>query len=270
MTSRFAQGATIAACLFTLTPSAHATDRRFAFNYESGVLAPGQVEFEPWSTARLGREHHYAAFEQRLEFELGLVPNLQTSLYWNFAASSESVADEATGSRVRTSSTRFESFSSEWKYKLSDALADPLGFALYVEGSYGPDEAELEGKLIFDKQAHNLLFAANLIGEQEWEFGADETESEQKLSLTLGAGYFVTPSVVVGVEAISTTTLIEDGEVESSTIYVGPSLAYAADRYWLVLSAAPQVFAPKSASGDSLELTHGEHLWARALLGFHL
>lgn len=110
-----------ASCL--VSSFAHATDRRFAFNYESGVLAPGQVEFEPWTTARLGREHHYAAFEQRLEFELGLVPNLQTSLYWNFAATSESVVDEATGSRVRTSSTRFQSLSSEWKYKLSDALS---------------------------------------------------------------------------------------------------------------------------------------------------
>jgi hypothetical protein len=272
MTLRFAQGALIAGCfsvLATLAPSAHATFRRFAFNYESGVLAPGQVEFEPWSTARLGREHHYAAFEQRLEFELGLIPNLQTSLYWNFEATSESVLDEQTGRRVRTSSTRFQSFSSEWKYKLSDALADPLGFALYVEGSYGPDEAELEGKLIFDKQAHNLLFAANLIGEQEWEVEGGETESEQKLSATLGAGYFVTPSLVLGVEAIG-TTLIEGGEVESSTIYAGPTLAYAADRYWLVLSAAPQVFAPKSESGDSWDLDHGERLWARALLGFHL
>jgi hypothetical protein len=273
MTHRFVQGATIAACfcvLTTLSPHAQATDRRFAFNYESGVLAPGQVELEPWTTARLGREHHYAAFEQRLEFELGLVPNLQTSLYWNFGATSESVLDEATGSRVRSSSTRFQSFSSEWKYKLSDALADPLGFALYFEGSYGPDEAELEGKLIFDKQAHNLLFAANLIAEQEWEREGGETESEQQLSLTLGAGYFVTPSLVVGLEAIGTTTLIDHGEVESSTIYAGPSLSYAADRYWLVLCAAPQVFAPKSANGDALELEHGERFWARALMGFHL
>jgi hypothetical protein len=256
--------------LCCLTASAQATERRFAFSSESGVLAPGEAEFEPWTTVRAGREHHYAAFEQRLEFELGLVPNLQTALYWNLGATSESVLDGATGDRVRTSSSHFQSLSSEWKYKLSDALADSLGFAVYLEGSYGPDEAELEGKLIFDKQVRNLLFAANLVAEQEWEFAGGETESEQKLSLTLGAGFFATPSLLLGLEAISSTTRLEGGEIESSTVYVGPSLAYAADRYWFVLSAAPQVFAPKSESGDALDLDHGEHVWARALLGFHL
>lgn len=268
--SKAATALSLFCALSAMTASARATDRRFAFSYESGVLAPGEVEFEPWTTVRAGREHHYAAFEQRLEFELGLVPNLQTALYWNFGATSESVLDEATGSRVRTSSTRFQSLSSEWKVKLSDALADPLGFALYIEGSYGPEEAELEGKLILDKQVQNLLLAANLVGEQEWEFAEDATESEQKFALTLGAGYFATPSLVVGLEAISSTTLVEGGEVESSTVHVGPSLAYAADRYWLVLGTVAQVFAPKAESGDSLDLEHGEHVWARALLGFHL
>lgn len=257
-------------CLSAVAASAEASERRFAFNTESSVLAPGEAELEPWTTVRAGREHHYAAFDQRLEFELGLLPNLQTSLYWNFGAASESVLDAATNNRVRKSSSHFQSLSSEWKYKFSDALADPLGFALYVEGSYGPDEAELEGKLIFDKQAHNLLFSANLTGEQEWEVLAGETESEQRFSLTLGAGLFVSPSWLVGLEAISSTTRVEGGDLESSVIHAGPSLAYSAERYWFVLSAAPQLFAPKSESGDILELSHGEHLWARALLGFRL
>jgi hypothetical protein len=249
---------------------AKASERRFVFNTESSVLAPGEAELEPWTTVRAGRKRHFAAFDQRLEFELGLLPNLQTSLYWNFGAVSQSAIDETTGRRERTSSSRFQSLSSEWKYKFSDALADTLGFAAYVEGSYGPDEAELEGKLIFDKQLENLLLVANLIGEQEWEIADGETESEQKLSLTLGAGLFISPSWIIGLEAISNTTLVEGGELESSVLYAGPSLAYSTDRYWFALGAAPQVYAPKSASGDAFELEHGERLWARALLGFRL
>ncbi|HWA78347.1 MAG TPA: hypothetical protein VG937_38695 [Polyangiaceae bacterium] len=268
--SRTASAAAVFCALAAIPLSAAASERRFVFNTESSVLAPGDAELEPWTTVRAGREHHYAAFDQRLEFELGLLPNLQTSLYWNFGAVSQSVLDETTGRRVRTSSSHFQSLSSEWKYKFSDALADSIGFAAYVEGSYGPDEAELEGKLIFDKQLHNLLLVANLVGEQEWEISDGETEAEQKLALTLGAGLFVTPSWVVSLEAIGTTTLVEGGDVESSVIYAGASLAYSSDRYWFALGAAPQVFAPKSASGDALELEHGEHLWARALLGFRL
>lgn len=249
---------------------ASASDRRFVFNHESSVLAPGEAELEPWTTVRAGRKHHYAAFDQRLEFELGLLPNLQTSLYWNFSSVSESALDEASGQRARTSSSQFRSLSSEWKYKFSDALADAFGFAAYLEGSYGPNEAELEGKLLFDKQLNGVLLVGNLIGEQEWEFEGGETESEQQLTLTLGAGLFLSPSWVIGVEGLFSTTLVDGGEVESSVIYAGPSLAYSADRYWFALGAAPQVFAPKSQSGDALELQHGERVWARALLGFRL
>lgn len=248
---------------------AEASERRFAFTYESSVLAPGEVELEPWTTVRAGRRQFYSAFDQRLEFELGLVPNLQTSLYWNFGATSETVRDPVTQELARREEFHFSSFSSEWKYKLSDPLADALGSALYFEASYGPKEIELEGKLILDKQSGNLLLAANLSGEQEWELGVGEAESEQQYALNLAAGYFVTPSLLAGVEATS-LTVVEEGEVESSTIYAGPSLAYAAERYWLVAGVAPQLFAPKGESGRHLDLQHGEHVWARLLLGFHI
>lgn len=73
--------------------------------------------------------------------------------------------------------------------------------------------------------------------------------------MNLAAGYFVTPALVAGLEAMSLTTM-EEGEVESSAIYGGPSLAYATERYWLVASGAPQLFAPKGESGRHLDL-HG-------------
>lgn len=249
--------------------AAHATERHFAFTYESGVLAPGQAELEPWTTVRSGREHYYNAIDTRLELELGLVPNLQTSLYWNMSAVSESVLDPANGQRTRVNDFALSSIASEWKYKLSDPLADAIGSALYVEGSYGPSEIEVEGKLILDKQSQNALFGLNLVAEQEWDRRAPETESEQSYGATLAGGYFFTPSLLAGIEALSVTH-VEDGEVESSAIYAGPTLAYAADRYWLVLSVAPQVFAPKAEGGEHLDLDDNERVWARALLGFHL
>ena len=63
---------------------------------------------------------------------------------------------------------------------------------------------------------------------------------------------------------------MEGGEVESSIIHAGPSLAYASERYWLVLGAAPQIFAPKGESGRHLDLRGGERLWARLLIGFRI
>lgn len=151
--------------LLLVAPAARASERHFGFTYESEVLAPGEAELEPWTTVRAGRRHFYSAFDQRLELELGLAPNLQTSLYWNFGASAETLRDPVTQERARKEDFYLTSISNEWKYRLSDPLADAIGSALYFEASFGPREIELEGKLIVDKQVGNWLFAGNLAGE---------------------------------------------------------------------------------------------------------
>lgn len=257
---------TLVALLLMGRPSP-ASERRFAFTQESAVLPAGDAEIEPWTTFGVGREHHYARIEQRLELELGLTHSLQTALYWNFAGMAATVEDDE-GALTRVSEVEKSSVSSEWKYKLSDPLADALGSALYLEATLGPEEAALEAKIILDKQVGSFLFALNLVGENEWELGLGETETEQELEVDLAAGVFLTPTLVVGLEAMS-STLVEE-EVESSRIYLGPSLAYASSRYWLTLSALPQVLAPKGPEGETVDLEHGERLLLRALVGFHL
>src|SRR6187402_675980 len=125
--------------------SAFATERHFTYNYESGVLAPGHVELEPWTTVRVGREDFYSRIDNRLEFELGLSERLQSSLYLNTTATAQDVTD-ADGITARQRSFELSGISSEWKFKLTDPVADAFGSALYLEGSYGNSEAELEGK----------------------------------------------------------------------------------------------------------------------------
>jgi hypothetical protein len=260
----------VASALFTafLSSSAGATERHFAFTYETGVLGPGEAELEPWTTFRVGRDHYYSRIDNRLEFEFGVVKNLQTSLYWNFERVTADERNPVTGGLERSSEFTLASISNEWKYKLSDPLADAVGSALYFEGAYGPDEAELEAKLLFDKYFGDFLVAANLVGEQEWEFSEDETESDQTFELNLAAGVFLTNSLVLGLEAQS-TTLIEEGDVEASAIYAGPSLAHTLGRYWASVGVLPQVAALKSEEGFR-DLEHNEALWVRILLGFHL
>ena len=109
------------------------------------------VSYRCWTTVRAGRRHFYSAFDQRLELELGLAPNQQTSLYGNFGASAEPLGGP-TEARTRKEDFYLASISNEWKYRLSDPLADAVGSALYFEASFGPKEVELEGKLIIDKQ----------------------------------------------------------------------------------------------------------------------
>src|SRR5262245_37079716 len=97
---------------------ASANDRRFTYTYESAVLPAEARELEVWTTARLGRNDYYSRFDQRLEFEVGLTNRLQTSLYLNYSG----VTADSMG--VRSSSFEFQGVSSEWKYKISDPVAD--------------------------------------------------------------------------------------------------------------------------------------------------
>ena len=79
--------------LTTSAVAASASERHFAYTYESAVLRPGAREIEPWSTFRLGRSDFYSRLDTRLEAELGLSesPRIPSSALgrqgWNSRAS---------------------------------------------------------------------------------------------------------------------------------------------------------------------------------------
>jgi len=266
--------ATWALGVLTSAASSHASERHFTYSYESNVLNPGSIELEPWTTYRAGRERFYSRFDQRLELELGIVPNLQASLYWNQSAIAADVEDP-TGVVVREKEYEFEGVSNEWKYKLSDSFADALGSALYFEWTLAPAEAELEAKVILDKRVGDFLFAYNLTGEHEWKFEQKgETEREIEITNTAGLAYFVTPNFTAGLE-LRGASEIEHGELESTAIFVGPTLAYSERRWWTALTFQPQIAALKEEEGDAddasnLDLENHERIEVRWLVGVEL
>lgn len=269
LVSRFLLGTLLLGACLSITSLASATERHFTYSYESGVLAPGQVELEPWTTVRVGRDDFYSRIDNRLEFELGLTARLQSSLYFNTSALAEDVTD-ADGITARQRSFELSGISSEWKFKLSDPVADAFGSALYLEGTYGNSEAELEGKLIFDKHIKKFVFAGNLLGELAWEFPEPgETHKEVVLEADLGAAYFITKSVTIGLE-MRPTAVVEDGELESVAIYGGPTLSTAHAGWWAALSVLPQLYSPKNEQGKTFDLEHNERVQARLLLGMQL
>ncbi len=263
----------LGAFLLTLTVAATGwgNERHFGYSNETGVLNPGDAEIEPQTTLRYGRESYYSRWENRLEFEFGVVENLQAALYLNF----QSVTADTTlpdDSEVRSSETKFKSLSAELKYKLSDPVADPIGTGLYFESSLGPSEAELEGKFLLDKRLGPLLFAANIIGEYEWEFEEpDETEREAAVLFTLGAGYFLGDRFLLGLEARNKNEFEGAEELESSTLSLGPVAALSEGRWWLSFTFLPQLYAFKGKSnGKNLDLEHAERFESRLILGFEL
>lgn len=256
----------VVACLaLAVSSTALATERRLTQSYESAVLPQGALELELWVTPRIARYEDYLRFDNRAELEYGLLPGLQTSLYVNF--------DWArAGSNPATHELAL-SASSEWKYKLLDSVADPVGLALYGEVTGGTEGVELEAKLIVDKRVGNLLLAFNSTFENEWERAA-AWEREVKLENTLGVAYML-GGLGLGAEVRAHSIFSPEG-YEMTALFAGPTVSYASKGgWWAAFSVVPQLFAHKSAAfaeeyPGTVDLHDHERFNARLLVGFHL
>lgn len=247
----------------SMVQQAGATERRFTYTYGSDVLNRGAVELESWTTMRLGRADFYRRFDHRIELEVGVTDRLQSAWYLNFTGLARDVGKE------REAEFEWKGVSWEWKYKLADPVASPLGFALYFEPGFAPSEAELEAKVIVDRRNGPWYGAANVTLEEEWEFEAEETEAETALELDLGITRFVTPDFTVGVEVRNHNEIVE-GEWEHSALFAGPAVSYAQGAWWSTVTVLPQLTALKGESKDGLVLDEHERVEVRVLWGIHL
>ncbi len=238
-----------------LAPSAVANERHFTYTYDAEVLPVGAREIELWTTL-LPMESGMLDMKQRAELEFAVSPKLMSAFYLN-------------GSGGMHGSS-FDGVSSEWKLNVLSRTVKPVGLALYVEAGIGPEEAELEAKVILDKEVGPLLFAYNLVGELEIEssmLGSDVvSETEYVMEHDLGVTYRISPHFSAGVEVRNHTELPE-GEFEHSAFFVGPTLAYSSAGWWGAVTVLPQVYAIHDEAGLVLD----EHVMdeARLLLGFH-
>src|SRR5512133_2041396 len=118
------------ALLLTIFWTANAQDRLFTYTYQSTVLGKGQKELEVWNTFRTGRDDFYARLDHRTEFEIGLGSNFQTAFYLNLTTKTQAAGPDS----AKYLETENEiGFSNEWKFKLLDPVAHPVGLALYAE-----------------------------------------------------------------------------------------------------------------------------------------
>lgn len=254
---------TLAPALAFATPC-WANHRMFTYTYETAVLPQDARELELWTTWRGGRDRYYSAFDHRLEFEIGLTDQLMTAFYLNFGA-----VTAETPFGLRETSFDYQGVSSEWKYKLTDPFADPVGLGLYAEFSAGTREYEIELKMLADKRIGPLLLAANLVGEVEWEVEGEETRRELIFAPHVAATWLVLPNLGVGLEFRNHNEIV-GSEWEHSAIHMGPVVSYGGNRWWAALTAMAQLAAPKGAHGGSLILDEHEKLEVRLMLGMDL
>jgi hypothetical protein len=241
---------------------AGANERLFTYTYETPVLQKGQVEIEPWFTSQIGRNHYYHRLDHRMELEWGLGKNVQTAVYLNFRAQAEDDGTEI------VKETKFRGFSHEFKFALTDPVADPIGLGLYLEYGIQAHEYELEGKVLLDKAVGPVLFAFNAVGEAELKPQADgaDPELEGKLIFLFGTSFRLSDHVHLGFE-VRELNVFEHGETELALLSAGPALSIAGERAWFAATVLPQIVDLK-AGGRNLD--SAEHLEARMLFGLHL
>jgi len=252
------------------THRAAAAEHHFGFTEESLVLDPGKTELTPWTTVRAGRTAYYSKLEGRLELGYGFAKNLQGSLFWNFSSVAKDTELPGASETTRLAVSDFESVSGNLKYKLSDPIADALGSALAIEGSYGPELGAVFVQAILDKQFGSLLLAGNVTGEAIWPLDRSDSGVEKRLSFGLSGGYFVTPKLVAGLEVRDINGF--HGKLERSVIYLGPSVSWVSAGFWATFAVEPQLTALKGGTPHEqhLDLDENERVQARALVGFEL
>lgn len=249
---------------------ANAQDRLFTYTYQSSVLNKGQRELESWSTLRTGREDYYARFDNRTEYEIGLGKNLQTAFYLNLTSTTSTSIENSNKSLTTENEI---GFSNEWKLKLLDPVANPLGAALYGEVGIFSNEIELEGKVILDKKIGNFTIAANGVYEQEFAPGYVNNElkwqKEKKIEGYLAFAYSLSPKFSLTLENAYKNVFVQ-GELTNSAVFSGLGFSYVQDKFWVNFTAMPQLTSFKGESTHNLDLNEYEKIQLRLLFSFML
>jgi len=243
-----------------LAAPAAAGESPFGYVYTTDTHPQGKREIEQWITRRHGQaKGDFDLWQGRTEFEYGLTDRLQTALYLNYdrVSALRNRPDETTGpgafvpddvnpdARYRRSFV--ESLSSEWIYRLLSPYKDPIGLALYIEPTWGPDKRELESKLILQKNFldDRLVWAANLTAAAEKERFHGEWEREGELELTTGLAYQFLPRWHAGLEYRHHRGYEGRGFSADKRVYaanfLGPSVHYASRDWWVTASFLRQL-----------------------------
>ena len=249
---------------------ASSQDRIFTYTYQTNVLNSGQREIEIWNTVENGREDYYQRLRHRAEYEIGLGGNLQTAFYLNL--SQKTFFDKDINQLVKEPAEF--GFSNEWKYKIFDPVANVVGFTLYGEFSIEPNETELEGKIILDKQTGRFLHAVNIVVERGWEKEVEAnqlvTEAFTEAQLHYALAYRIKPGLHAGIESILRNEWAP--EHEYNNLFAGPVFSFATSKFWINGTFLPQITSFYSADEktNGLDLNHQSKFEARVIFSFVL
>ena len=187
-------GCGLAACFVSVAQAdeEEKEGRRFTYVYEATTEEPGEVESETWTTWKTSpaNERRFNAADFRHEIEFGVTEHLQVAIYladWGYREDPN----------LKEHGFRYQDSALELIYNLTNPRTDLLGLALYGEVRGGPEQLELESKIILQKNFRRFVAAYNGTLEVKWE-GERLEEKGGELSQSLGLSYEISPGWSLG------------------------------------------------------------------------
>lgn len=235
-----------------------ASEALFGYLYTTETTPGDHWEYEQTQTLRSGKARgSYTAVDVRNEFEYGVTGNFQVAFYLNSTyLNSRNQYDPENVSQNLPDHNEFNvnGVSVEMLYRALSPYKDGLGLAFYLEPEVsvrdhmtGDDRIEraLEGRIILQKNFldDTLVTATNLMIEPEWEKADGFVQKELWAEWTIGANYRFRENWFAGVEFRNHMEFVDMnlGNQEHSAYFAGPSVHYASQKYWVTLTALPQI-----------------------------
>lgn len=205
-------------------------------------LPRGGWQAKQFLTTRMGQEK--TKWMLRTGVEHGLIDHLETALYVNTGAGSQE---------------GFHSVSLEGKYMFLTPFTNEVGAAVFVQGGFGPDLCYGQGRLLVQKNflEDTLVYGLDLGLTGKTGCGQDQVSFEA----ATGLSYRIMRNWTAGFELLSENRI--GGAERGAHLYVGPTLHYATQKWWLTLNTMFGV-AETDTSAKS-----GTEILTRCIFGFN-
>lgn len=227
--------------------SARADEQLFAFTRGAETLPRGHYELMQFTTFRTGKDSGtYYGFDFDTEVEYGITDRLEGA----FSILNRYFHYNGVDELEDTDRFRFGGVEAATKLNVLSPFLYPIGLSLRLEGGYllrdevgGLSEHERylfpEILLQTNYLEDTLLWDVNL--GTEWAWGkqpAEQYPREMSLEGRTGLAWRFAPNWFVGgeVKVRSEYPLFDLNQFEHAVIYVGPSLHYSSERWWVTLS----------------------------------
>lgn len=246
--------------------SVKAEESQFGYVYTTDLLPQGAKEIEQWATWRHQKVAGY--FDQmdgRTSIEYGLTDRLQVAFYANYVwsrafhngpfeetTSPEPLSYDRPGPDDHYNARRFVGFSGEAIYRLWSPYTDPLGVAVYVEPTVGPQFRELETKLILQKNFMDdrLVTAFNLTYAPEWRYDIVDGDPSRKawgyetdVNANIAASYRFAPNWSAGFELVNEHEYnsFNFSKETNNGYFFGPVIHYGGKKFFLTATFLEQL-----------------------------